>query len=432
MATTTASTRSLQSFVLLLISALLLIFSSYRGLPALNHASIEEVFTHNQGFHETPLVFNAQNRLTKDFAPALGDRHIDINASSSHVSSTRRHGQVKRARPIDFEKEFQAAKDQGVIALAEIEAAFTGVCNKPPTKDFEPKELDNGWSRTDGKNKGYSPSWDTAFAKLLGRARIPTEQQSIYSVQYQDRTFINSEGGGRAFQDQAFYKQYYIPSISAIIAADINSPANQVRKRFRSMRQDPPTSKAINDKWVPPLNRWSDVTWTIWKELAKDDHKKLRFIAHDNTANLQTEHVMENIFTKHAKQDAGSGSSPGSSSASGSGSGSGSNSGSSSGSSSGGSSSDADEPDFPGLSFGMDSDEGKALLGTPNGIGTARLLIDRAAALGRRELKVYIFARESDGKYCMLWDMHPPGQPSMPDKDRKKHRVRGHRFRPRL
>lgn len=46
------------------------------------------------------------------------------------------------------------------------------------------------------------------------------------------------------------------------------------------------------------------------------------------------------------------------------------------------------EPDRPGLSFGMETDEGEALLGTPNGICTARLLVDKAAELGRRELKV--------------------------------------------
>lgn len=87
-----------------------------------------------------------------------------------------------------------------------------------------------------------------------------------------------------------------------------------------------------------------------------------------------------------------------------------------------GSTEEEDEPEWPGLSFGMDSDEGKALLGTPNGIGTARLLIDRAAQLGRRELKVYMFARH-DGKYCMLWDMAPPGHVSSPGHGGKKRRV---------
>lgn len=61
---------------------------------------------------------------------------------------------------------------------------------------------------------------------------------------------------------------------------------------------------------------------------------------------------------------------------------------------------------FPGLDFGMDSDEGRALLGTPNGIGAARLLIDRASELGRRDVRIYIFEPEEEYP-CMLVDMRP-------------------------
>ncbi|KAL8898638.1 MAG: hypothetical protein Q9207_006608 [Kuettlingeria erythrocarpa] len=348
MATAVVSKRNVQGFVILFISVLLLLSSIYCGLSALNHSSLEKGVTHLQLSYEKSAAFNLPNDLVKSFAAELAARDIAVNYSSSYAHSTDRGGQAKRARPVDFESEFQAAKDQGV---------------------------------------------DTAFQRLLGRANVPTEQQSLYTVLYQDKTFTNAERGVgpiAAFRDQAYYKQYYFPSISAILASDINSPANQ----------------------------------TIWKQLAKDDYKKLRYIAHDNTANLQTEHVMENIFTKHSRKDASSGSESGS--GSGSESASGTSSGTSPGTSSGSSSSDGeDEPEFPGLSFGMDSDEGKALLGIPNGIGTARILVDRATELGRRELKVYIFARE-DGKYCMLWDMHPPGRPSMPDQHKgKKRRVRG-------
>lgn len=45
---------------------------------------------------------------------------------------------------------------------------------------------------------------------------------------------------------------------------------------------------------------------------------------------------------------------------------------------------------FPGLEFGVDTEEGEALLGTPNGMGTAWLLYDRSRELGRRNLKARI------------------------------------------
>ena len=54
----------------------------------------------------------------------------------------------------------------------------------------------------------------------------------------------------------------------------------------------------------------------------------------------------------------------------------------------------------------MDSAEGRALLGTPNGIGAARLLIDRASELGRRDIRFHIFYSEPDSP-CMMIDMRP-------------------------
>lgn len=61
---------------------------------------------------------------------------------------------------------------------------------------------------------------------------------------------------------------------------------------------------------------------------------------------------------------------------------------------------------FPGLDFGMDSAEGRALLGTPNGLGAGRILIDRASELGRRDLRIYIFEPEEEYP-CMFFDMRP-------------------------
>ncbi|KAL8932673.1 MAG: hypothetical protein Q9216_006735 [Gyalolechia sp. 2 TL-2023] len=49
---------------------------------------------------------------------------------------------------------------------------------------------------------------------------------------------------------------------------------------------------------------------------------------------------------------------------------------------------------WPGMKFGLESDEGKALLASPNGIGAFWLFWDRRAKLGGRKLEVTIF---SDG-----------------------------------
>lgn len=62
------------------------------------------------------------------------------------------------------------------------------------------------------------------------------------------------------------------------------------------------------------------------------------------------------------------------------------------------------EVHYPGLEFGLDSDEGRALLETPLRIGVAWMLADRVENLGRREPRLRVFTRE-DYYICMLWDL---------------------------
>lgn len=61
---------------------------------------------------------------------------------------------------------------------------------------------------------------------------------------------------------------------------------------------------------------------------------------------------------------------------------------------------------FPGFEFGIETPEGQALLGTPNGMGTAWLLHDRGTELGRRSLKVRIWIEGRD-KLMMAFNMVP-------------------------
>lgn len=52
---------------------------------------------------------------------------------------------------------------------------------------------------------------------------------------------------------------------------------------------------------------------------------------------------------------------------------------------------------WPGVTFDIDSEEGKAILGTPNGAGTAWLLIQHRRELGHRKIeKVTVFYAENE------------------------------------
>jgi hypothetical protein len=54
---------------------------------------------------------------------------------------------------------------------------------------------------------------------------------------------------------------------------------------------------------------------------------------------------------------------------------------------------------WPGVTFSMESEEGKAILGTPNGCGVAFMLIQHGKALGEKRIeKVTLFhaAKQDD------------------------------------
>ncbi len=60
---------------------------------------------------------------------------------------------------------------------------------------------------------------------------------------------------------------------------------------------------------------------------------------------------------------------------------------------------------WPGKTFGLETNEGKALLGTPNGVAVGWLLIDRYREMGRREPKVTIWVMGNSK--IIVWDLKP-------------------------
>ncbi|KAL8994778.1 MAG: hypothetical protein Q9169_005340 [Polycauliona sp. 2 TL-2023] len=290
-------------------------------------------------------------------SPQGQSKRDDHSQNHQPKHSVERH--VKR----DGKADFDAAKKQGDIAYVEMQAAFDG-CAKE-VQDFEPSAFENGWTRKADRQALPGKIWQDVLEKFSGKA--PTADTSRFVNVVHDQDFTNSQGQLvkfiKADAGFALYEQHYLPTSSAIIVSQTRSPAYTVRKRLGPAAG---SSANINDNLVPPLNRWSDATWTLWKE--KGGGNDLRYIGRDYIFNAQTESVMNYIFEQRGKN--------------------------------------GDERKFPGLEFGMDSEEGRALLGTPNGVGAARLLIDRAEELGRREVRIFMFEPEEE-YLCMLVDMVP-------------------------
>ncbi|KAL8693753.1 MAG: hypothetical protein Q9218_001498 [Villophora microphyllina] len=202
-----------------------------------------------------------------------------------------------------------------------------------------------------------------------------------------DRTFTQDDidDGWKNAGSQAtngVYTCQYIRSAAAIIAIDTKSPQYQLGRKGIAKEQ------ALDV--LPKLNRFSDMAWTMWsdvvarneaangpvdtfevnKRFETTDPGRLRYIGRDAIINDDTEAIMQHIF-----RDKGEGSL---------------------------------QAPYPGHTFSMDQREGLALLGTPNGGGTAYLLMDRLAVLGKRKPTVTIWTHGSAGWLCMVWNLEDP------------------------
>lgn len=149
-------------------------------------------------------------------------------------------------------------------------------------------------------------------------------------------------------------------------------------------RYDGQLSPETISRSVPPLNRLSDAIWTTWSARTGPNARGLRYLGRDNVVNPDTLSVMKGIFAAlhHVEQVF-----------------------------------------WPGVTSSIDSMIGQALLGTPNGVAAAWLLIDHHSILGRREptVTIWTYLDDFDGEitpeemtdglnniYMMLWDLGPP------------------------
>ncbi|KAL8870248.1 MAG: hypothetical protein Q9174_003665 [Haloplaca sp. 1 TL-2023] len=246
--------------------------------------------------------------------------------------------------------------------------------------EYGQKDIDNGWTREENPRAipiGFQKAFEEISKNVFPTIgeQVPNEITNINLVQ--DKDFKNIQGKKQKAippkeYKRAHYECYYVPRYRAIISSDTRSPAYTLSGANLS-----PEALKLR---VPPLNRQSDVMWTLYASLT-DDPAELRYIGRDVIINKDTQGVMTHIFENLP---------------------------------------DGIALIWPGIAFDIETDEAKALLATPNGLATAYLLADRAKTLGRRKLNVRIWARTSERfnqGYRMLWDMEPKAagpEPSTP------------------
>lgn len=157
----------------------------------------------------------------------------------------------------------------------------------------------------------------------------------------------------------AYCKGLHYPSRSIMISTSASSPATIIQQR------NPRLSEENRNRLLPTISHLSDLMWMAWNTVSSNP-KELRYVAIDKIRDDDTLAVMDYLFLRDKK--------------------------------------DNRNIPWPGLEYRGDSEEGKALLATPNGRATAWLLTNHAQKLkGSGELKVNIFS--VFGEYCMLWDL---------------------------
>lgn len=126
---------------------------------------------------------------------------------------------------------------------------------------------------------------------------------------------------------------------------------------------------------IPRLNSLSDAIWPVWTRISNHPGS-LRYYAVDSVVNDVTGPLMDYLL-------------------------------------------DRDRPDHSagmtfaqGVTYGLDSDEGKALLASPNGVAVLWLLVHRRAILGRRDPRVTIWEGEDGNSRRMIWELIPAGEES--------------------
>ncbi|PSN75361.1 hypothetical protein BS50DRAFT_568037 [Corynespora cassiicola Philippines] len=160
----------------------------------------------------------------------------------------------------------------------------------------------------------------------------------------------------------AHYAQLCNPA-QGLLIAETNLGVRQA-----ALEHETPNVNFFTGSGLPPLRRWSDVAFLQYVEAAREAGGKvamgrdipemikgLRYVLRFRVQEPTTRTVVDWVL-----QQSGSKLVP-----------------------------------WPGVTFGMDTEEGKAVLGTINGSGVAYLLAQRREALGRKTVeKVTVFGTE--------------------------------------
>ncbi|KAL8997832.1 MAG: hypothetical protein Q9169_003005 [Polycauliona sp. 2 TL-2023] len=227
-------------------------------------------------------------------------------------------------------------------AVCKGEQALNKIKNQAPTdRTFTRQDQVDAWEVIESRG-GVPADMYPALQEL----DIPYDADSVKGVfASQNKGFKTSDGEMHP-KTSGSYTNLFIPDTrtSTIIALNNHSPS----------------AYALPGSPLPSLHRWSDVIWQNWTSICtatSTPPSALRYIIHRDIFTTSTRRIMEYIEVVGK---------------------------------------DGLDLPWPGNVYGMDSEDGKALLGSVHGLGVAWLVVDHSGVLGRREgLKVRIWTAVS-------------------------------------
>ena len=194
MATSTAVWR----IVALLISAVLLLLTAYHGTLDLGNRVTQTTLTGRGADLEVVPTKKGSTASPKSAALPFGRPDHTVNFSSPSGHYIKRDPQYRSKYLLEThskragKEHYDAAKKQGDIAYAEMQAAFDG-CTKE-VQDFDPSAFENGWTRKQDSKSVPEQTWQDVIKQVAGEAKTPTSDTSFYVNIVHDKDFTNSQG----------------------------------------------------------------------------------------------------------------------------------------------------------------------------------------------------------------------------------------------
>ena len=257
--------------------------------------------------------------------------------------SHRRTDSAFPAKPSHTTKHFSSGRYTSLVSSSNVEQLYTKCVNKGESlffkmmtddgtagRMFESPHLSASTSFTDirsVKEQGYEKWWNCCTDIGLNQALWEAAEMKNYNLQEVEYMFsaeFKDDDGGIYSSYSGYFKQFINPIKGVIVAADNFSPA----------KSDPPPIK------IPKLCRWSDIAFLQYFDTAQKwrvDTGDLKYVFRYWITNTETKDTIYKICDKSGAA--------------------------------------GELKAWPGKTYKSDTEEYKALLGTPNGLGVAWLLI---------------------------------------------------------